>query len=402
MRVLHVLYQSLPNSKGSSIRSRDIVAAQVANGLHPVVIASPFQVGFSAGKLVEEYAGIRYYRTYNGVSGQAVSELRSSILQRIFKAFQIFSFMRAVFRVAALEKVDVVHAHAMFFCGIAGWVAARRLGVPFVYEVRSLWEERPNQTSTRLDKILSRALRIIETTVMRLADKVVVINSNLRDEIIGRGLAPDKIVVIENGVDIARIDRLYIEPQKRMGNDLVVGYVGSISPIEGLDLLIETIHTLRGGGWSNPVVFYGDGPAIPQLKQMVLDRQLDGVHFKGVFSSDDVGEVYGNVDIIINPRRRSHLTESVTPLKPLEAMAFKKLVVVSDVGGMKELVTHMDTGLIFDADNTASLAVMLKSATDNFADHAKIVANGRQYVESCRSWSVNGARYADLYRSIST
>lgn len=400
MKILHVLYQSLPNAKGSSIRSRDIVASQLSNGLMPVVISSPFQEGFKDGQHTEVYAGVKYYRTFNGNSGQAVSESRKSVVQRVSKAFQIFPFIRDVFRVASLEQVDVVHAHAMFFCGVAGWAAARRLGVPFVYEVRSLWEERPNQTATLLDRLISRFLRVVETSVMRLADRVVVINKNLRNEIIGRGIAPEKVVVIENGVDIERIERLYLEPKKRAGSDIVIGYVGSISPIEGLDLLLESIRELRKNGWSNPVVFYGDGPATLQLKKMANEWQLAGVHFKGPFSTEDVGSVYSEVDIIINPRRRSHLTDSVTPLKPLEAMAFKKMVIVSDIGGMRELVTHKDTGLIFDADSAASLAEALKLATAQYEENAQIVANGRKYVEKCRSWSVNGARYADLYRSI--
>ncbi|MDP2228896.1 MAG: glycosyltransferase family 4 protein [Moraxellaceae bacterium] len=399
MKILHVLYQSLPNSKGSSIRSRDIMAAQSQSGLTPIVISSPFQQGWGVDA-VESFSGVRYYRTYNARPEQVVSESRRSIFQKILKLLQIFEFSWRVYRVAKSERVSVIHAHAMFFCGFSGWAASRVLGIPFVYELRSLWEERPNQTAKFLDKIVARCARFLETCVMRMADRVVVINKNLYKEVVARGIAVSKVAIVENAVDIFRVDSYDNECTQRTGNDLVIGYVGSVSPIEGLDLLLDAIYRLQQRGCSNPFVIYGDGPALADLKGRAHHLHLKNVSFKGAFSPEDVADVYKEIDIVVNPRKRSHLTDAVTPLKPLEAMAFRKLVVVSNIGGMTELVEDEQTGFLFEADNVVSLADTLFNVINSYQAQSGVISKGRVYVESQRSWLSNGKRYADIYRAL--
>ena len=78
MKVLHVLYQSIPNTAGSSIRSRDILNSQLREGLRPIAITSPFQPPFVKGSIKEDLDGITYYRTYFGNHDEIVSENISS------------------------------------------------------------------------------------------------------------------------------------------------------------------------------------------------------------------------------------------------------------------------------------------------------------------------------------
>ena len=146
MKVLHILYQSLPNTSGSSIRSRDILSNQLKLGVQPVVITSPFQNASDNSSSIEEIDGIKYYRTFSNAS-EIVSEGKSSFLLQIKKLLRIVNFSVQVYKVSKKEKVDLIHAHAMFFCAISGKIASLFLKKPMLYEVRSLWEERYKKNS---------------------------------------------------------------------------------------------------------------------------------------------------------------------------------------------------------------------------------------------------------------
>ena len=146
MKVLHILYQSLPNISGSSIRSRDILNNQLKIGIKPIVVTSPFQNPMINGKSFEEIDGIKYYRTFSN-NNELVKENETSFFIKIKKFFRIISFSIKVYRIAKKEKIDVIHAHAMFFCAIAGKITSIILNKPLIYEVRSLWEERFKRTS---------------------------------------------------------------------------------------------------------------------------------------------------------------------------------------------------------------------------------------------------------------
>ena len=124
MKVLHILYQSLPNISGSSIRSRDILNNQLKIGVKPIVVTSPFQNPKTNGKSFEEIDGIKYYRTFSN-NNELVNENESSFFIQIKKFFRIISFF--FYRYTVLQKknkIDVIHAHAVFFCAIAGKITS--------------------------------------------------------------------------------------------------------------------------------------------------------------------------------------------------------------------------------------------------------------------------------------
>ena len=153
MKILHILYQSIPNISGSSIRSRDLINSQIKLGLTPIIITSPFQPPINANSKIEEIDGVMYYRTYVNSKDLNIREKQSSFLIQLKKMLLLFQFIINVYRIAKKENVDIVHAHAMFFCALAGKYSSFKLNKPFVYEVRSLWEERYKNFSF-LNKII--------------------------------------------------------------------------------------------------------------------------------------------------------------------------------------------------------------------------------------------------------
>ncbi len=385
MKVLHILYQSLPNISGSSIRSRDILNNQLKIGLKPIVVTSPFQNPETNGKLFEEIDGIKYYRTFSN-NNELVNENKSSLFLQIKKFSRIISFTLHVYKVAKKEQVDVIHAHAMFFCAIAGKMTSIFLNKPLIYEVRSLWEERFKRTNF-LNFLLFSFVTFLETFCMFLADHITAINQNLKTELQKRLiLKKRKITVVENAVDL---DRIIMSKNKR--SELVFGYIGTLSPIEGLDLLIKAFNNLN---LSNKLLIFGNGIELKNLKR--ISELNNNIIFKGNISNSEIMTAYNQIDIIVNPRKSSYLTNNVTPLKTLEAMAYKKIVLASDVGGMIELIKDGETGILFKSGSITELEkAIIQILESNNLNYIK--DNAFNYIDKQRNWYYNAKLYKKLY-----
>ena len=392
MKILHILYQSVPNTSGSSIRSRDLINSQIKLGLTPIIITSPFQPPVNAKSKIEEIDGVIYYRTYLNYKDLNISEKESSFLMQLKKMFLLFQFIINVCRIAKKENVDIIHAHAMFFCAIAGKYSSLKLNKPFIYEVRSLWEERYKNFSF-LNKIIFSFITLIETISMSLSGILVVINENLKNTLSERFLLKKKkIFVVKNAVYISRVKQIKIKRKS-----LVFGYIGTISPIEGLDLLITAFNNLYSKFFLNKLIIYGDGIEYANLKNLSKNNPL--IEFKGKFNQAQIAEVYSTIDVVINPRISNYLTNSVTPLKPLEAMAYRKLVLASDVGGMKELIEHNKTGYIFKSDSINSIEKIVCDIV-NTNNHSHIIDAAYEYIIANRSWEKNATIYLDIYNQL--
>ena len=392
MKILHVLYQSIPNSAGSSIRSRDLINSQLKLGLTPIVITSPFQEPLNKNFEREEIDGIIYYRTFSNNKNEIITEKKTNIFLQFRKALRLLSFINIVFKVAKKENIDIIHAHAMFFCAIAAKVSSIRLGVPILYEVRSLWEERYMGLSFFNDLIFS-FVSILETLSMYLCDHLIVINENLRHTLSKRFLlSKQSFSIVPNGVDLSRVNIV-----KSNNDNLVFAYIGTVSPIEGLDVLIQVFNNLFKQGLKNKLLIFGDGIELNKL--IVLSNNNPLIEFKGRFLQTDISQIYSQIDVVVNPRISNFLTNSVTPLKPLEAMAYKKLVIASNIGGMRELIEHNKTGLLFKPESYIELEQTILDVLE-LKNFENIISESHKYILNNKSWDNNAKLYMQIYTKL--
>jgi glycosyltransferase involved in cell wall biosynthesis len=113
-----------------------------------------------------------------------------------------------------------------------------------------------------------------------------------------------------------------------------------------------------------------------------------------------VQRYYELIDVLAYPRRSMRLTELVTPLKPLEAMAQGRMLVASDVGGHRELIRHGETGWLFRAGDAAALAGAIAEVLQGRAAWPEIARAARNFVETERTWARSVERYASVYQRL--
>ena len=114
----------------------------------------------------------------------------------------------------------------------------------------------------------------------------------------------------------------------------------------------------------------------------------------------DIQSYYELVDLLAYPRKSIRLTELVTPLKPLEAMAMRKLLVASDIGGHRELIDHGRTGMLFKAGDPADLAAKAVGLLGAPHRWTSMQDAGRDFVTAERNWVRSVARYRGIYQSV--
>ena len=182
---------------------------------------------------------------------------------------------------------------------------------------------------------------------------------------------------------------------------LVLGFVGSFYSYEGLKVLIAAMPRMLAAVPSLHLLLIGGGPDEESLRALVAELGLQHkVSFTGRVAHQKIADYYQLIDILIYPRLATRLTELVTPLKPLEAMAQGCLVVASDVGGHREMIEHGKTGILFtagDADALADQVIQLLRQPDTWP---ALREQARAYVERERNWSVVASRYREVYERV--
>ena len=398
--VLHVLSYSVPNMSGYTHRSQSIIERQKALGARPVVITSSRHAAFVKR---EEIGGIAYYR----------SRLPTHPLYRLVSRLPAVNDMtlmlrlrRDIVRVARAESIDVIHAHSPVLCGLPALWAARTIGLPFVYEVRALWEDAAVDQEKTTEQSLRYALsRRLESFVLRRADRLVAICDGLKREIIRRGVAAQKIRVMPNGVDTGAFQPVEKPPKilerHVLNGQRVIGFIGSFFAFEGLTTLLEAVPLIRARFPHVKVLLVGSGEQEAALRRLVDERRMSSdVILTGRVPHEEVRAYYAIMDVLVYPRISKRITELVTPLKPLEAMALGKTVIASDVGGLRELIEDGTTGLLFNAGDPHDLAKKCVLALTDRALSERVAQAGREFVRREKDWTPVCKKYLDLYEEM--
>jgi PEP-CTERM/exosortase A-associated glycosyltransferase len=398
LKILHVLDHSLPIHTGYTFRTRYIFQSQLKRGWIPVAVTSPKHEKSWKGEWLpqESILGVRYYRTGPVDEGMTpVSELRL-----------VNALAGKIREVARAEKPDLLHAHSPILNALAALYAGRKLGIPVVYEIRSFWEDAAVDHGTYpVGSWKYRLVRSTETWLCRTIGSVVVICGGLKQDLVKRGILPEKIAIVGNGVNVEDFQQQVVDEALRrtwgLEGKKIIGFIGSFYHYEGLDLLLEAFSCLSKARPDVALLLVGEGNEEPKLRRQVEHLGLgEKVVMPGRVPHDRIPGIYSMIDILAYPRYRMRLTELVTPLKPLEAMAMGKALVASDVGGHRELIRHGHTGILFTPGDAPSLARALESLLGDEEKRKELESNGASWVRGERTWAITTSIYSDVYAAV--
>ena len=398
MRILHVLDHSIPLHSGYTFRTAAILREQRAMGWETLQLTSPKHTAPSEAE--EDVDGLRFYRTpwTPGAMGR-VPVVRELLL--------MLATARRLEDVVRQTRPNVLHAHSPVLNAMPAIWVGRRYRIPVVYEVRAFWEDAAVDHGTAQPWGLRyRAVRALETFALKRADAVTCICEGLRGDILRRGISEDRITVIPNAVDAERFSPKVgaaSDLRRRLGLEsaTVFGFIGSFYAYEGLGLLLDALPDVLAVEPDARCLLVGGGPDENRLRERVRLLGLSGkVVFTGRVPHSQVDSYYELIDVLVYPRLPMRLTELVTPLKPLEAMALGRLVVASNVGGHRELIRDWETGVLFRAGNRVALATAIQQVLSRRQWWPSLRQAARHFVEAERTWPQSVSRYRPVYAAL--
>lgn len=301
---------------------------------------------------------------------------------------------------AKQNNSNVIHGHSNYLNGLAAIEASRITGCLSVYEARGFWHLTRLSKEPEFGDTDAFVYEVnMEKLALQHADQVVTLSGAMKELIVSFGVNADKVHVVPNAVDTNRFvpekTDLLLRQQWPV-DGFVVGFIGSLTPYEGLLDLVSAVKILRKQGVRVSLVVVGSGPFEPNLNEAI--KGCDFIYFPGRIPHEDVNRWYATFDCCAYPRKNDPVCRYVPPLKVLEAMAMEKPVIVSDLPPLLEMVQNGVTGLLCAPDSPESLANKIKLLMDDEELAKQLGQEARRWVKANRTWEINAKKYMDVYQ----
>lgn len=410
--ILHMVGRVLPETQtGYTLRTQYTAMAQQQRGL-PVAIVGQTGITAERSTSIIDYThmGIEYYL----LPGSS----RTEVLLDDWLSENIERFADLVRRL----QPSILHAHSDFFNALIVSAVGKKYHIPTVYESRGFWEESwlsrtiSAEGWDRDQKSLLAAYgypaayqlrRDAEQAVRGLTDHVFTLADVMRDHILASTpLDPDAVSIVPNAVDTKEFPVQLRSDQ--LANDIglaagipTIGYISSIVEYEGIDTLIDAFEMVTNAlGREANLLLVGDGDHLPNLRRMVESRSIKNVIFTGRIPHEKVLDYYGLIDLFVIPRKKSKVTDLVTPLKPFEAFSTGRAIVVSNVDALQEIAEQSGATESFEAGSAEDLANKVVQLLDSPERRKELGSQGARWVRNHRSWERNVNEYYRVYRQL--
>jgi glycosyltransferase involved in cell wall biosynthesis/polysaccharide pyruvyl transferase WcaK-like protein len=412
-RICYVLHNSLPYATGGyASRSHGVATGLNRNGFNVIALTRPgFPVDVKDNDetdvpLTEVIDGVEYRRVLTPKrKGIGTAQYMSECIDALVNQFEII-------------RPEIVWAASFYITALPALIAARRLGIPFVYEIRGLAEiTKISRDPDYVDTTDYQVQIQMEAATAMNADVVFTLTDAMRVEFERRGISRQKIHLIPNCCDVDRFHPRMRDSElaRQLGipaDTLVIGYIGTLVDYEGLDDLATACAILKAKGYKFRLLIVGSentsrdgtgaGPISDAIRMIAQEHGFsEWLILPGRVPHDQVESYYSLIDIAPFPRRPLPVCEMVSPMKPLEALAMEKAVVVSSVAALREIVRHEQNGLVFEKGDVQSLAIVLGRLFDDIELRLALGKNGRGWVERERTWVASTSAVQSYVRKIS-
>ena len=407
-RILHLLEVSLPILAGYTIRAHNILQEQ-QKYVSSLALNDP-KIMRNKNPYIKN--GVPYYNFppfpgYNLISNSKI--LKALKISKGYNLINTFLFTNKKYylsKFVEIQKIDLIHAHSPARFAKYGYKIARSKKIPFIYEVRFFPEDSAvSSEKYKEDSFKYNRIHKKETILMKKADAVVTLGQAMKNDIKNRGIAEEKIFIVPNAVDTKKFVPLdpnqFLKKKLSLHKKKVIGYIGSIRRIEGIEILLKSFSILKKN--VNDIKLLIVGPVRPysyleSLKDYskILNIEKD-VIFTGMVPYDEVNNYYSIVDICVIPRINLRENRLVTPLKPLEVMAMGKVLLASDLPALNELIKQNISGDLFKVENSKALAIKLEKYLKTPEKAEMLKQSAREYVVKNYSWSEIVKKYIPIY-----
>ena len=424
MRILHLFDQAMLNDCDYAMRSYAIVRQQREMDFHTE------QVIINSGEPHPEFqdmdnSEVAVECENEDANANSIAEARINFcgidfqmlnLFGLFSNIPILSYCREFFQLRAhLRKLadqynpQIIHAHSSALVGLAAIQVGQTRNIPVIYELRSLWEDN-NKNVANNHRLFRQLQQKLETHVIRSASAVIALCDSLRYAAVARGVAEEKIALVPNG-GFPCVNPVTNTQAETINNDLkqqlglqaktLLGFVGTFKVQEGLRLLLQALPILLQGFPNLHLLLVGSGPEEDSLKQLAAELGLSGqITFCGKLEHEKLTQYFDSIDLLIYPRVSTPLTERVTPLIPLQAMAEGQVVLASDVGGHSAFIKHGDNGYLFKKEDKSALADAVVDVLNERSSWSFVRERAKSFIKNERDWASSVSNYKKLYSSL--
>lgn len=411
LKILHLLTISLPKLAGYSIRTHNILKYQ-SNYCFPYAITEP---DFLPKKTPDIIDNIIYYRHPPTLGFNCFFNQQVKKMTRKFKVYDWY--YRTLFRknLLFLKKLlkcyptDIIHVHSSTFYGTFGGLIAKKNKIPFIYELRGFLEDtHVGLGILKENSMLYQRRQAKRRSLLQKANIIVTLGRSMKNELINQGIDGNKISIIPNGVNVEifrpMTPNLSLKRKLSLEKEFIIGYIGSIRRIEGIEILLKALKIIKERISKIKLLLVGPYDPLYFNDLNILIEKLSikkNVLFLGKIPNSEIENYYSIIDIIIIPRLNLKVNRLVTPLKPLEAMAMGKVLIVSNLPALRELVKSKISGILFQPENSQDLAgKILEYLIDQDARN-HLGKRAREFVKNKFNWKIIIKEYISLYKKLS-
>jgi colanic acid biosynthesis glycosyl transferase WcaI len=313
----------------------------------------------------------------------------SSALKRILN-FVSFAVSATLLGPWLMRRTDVIHViHPPVTVALPAWLLSRLWHVPFTYEIQDMWPETLQATGMLNNRRALAAVAQFARWVYRRAALIRVISPGFRDNLISKGVPPDKIQVISNWVDIDFYrpvePDLALAQQVGLASRFNIMYAGTIGLAQGLESILDAAGLVQELP-EIQFVFVGDGIDLPRLKSLADERRLTNVKFLGRYPVEAMPALYAWANALLIHLRDDPLFRITIPHKTFTYLASGRPILAAVEGDVATIVKSAGAGLTCPPSDPPALADIVRQLYSMTADERAVLGqNGRQI--ACEQYS---------------
>lgn len=361
MKILFLTDNFPPETNAPARRTYEHCVEWVNAGHEVTVITCA--PNFPKGKVFDGYKNKWKQREHmDGIKVIRVWSYITSNSGTVKRILDYISFCVTAFLASLFVKTDIVIATSpQFFTAVSGYLSHVFKRIPWFFEIRDLWPESIRAVGAIKNPKILDFLEKIEMFLYRKADKLIVVTDSFKEHITARGIDPQKIAVVKNGIHVEamRSVKVDLKIRKELGIDdkFVIGYIGTHGMAHKLDFIIQASQDLP-----KDVVFVliGDGAEKSKLIKLKDEIQAEKVMMLDPVTKEEIVKYIQALDVALVNLKKSDTFKTVIPSKIFENAALQKPILLGVEGESKALVESYNAGISFEPENQEDLISKIK------------------------------------------